>query len=125
MTFIKTTGTNVNLDTSEFVGGTGLLDTSTDTVQKALNAINTALDLVNQNYDGIMSSVDKIKLDSIQAGAQVNTVISVAGKQGTVVLDNNDVSGVAPIDSPTFSGTPTVQGQTILTDVSLINGGYF
>ena len=126
MTFIKTTGTNVNLDTSEFVGGSGLLDSSTDTVQKALAAINVALDLVNSSFDGIMSSADKIKLDSIMANAQPNLVLSVAGKIGDVVLDNNDVSGVAPIASPSFTGTPAVIGQgNILTEASDINGGYF
>jgi hypothetical protein len=126
MTFIKTTGTNVNLDTSEFVGGSGLLDTTTDTVQKALAAINVALDLVNHNFDGIMSSQDKIKLDTIESGSQPNVVLSVAGKIGNVVLNNNDVSGVAPIVSPTFTGTPAVEGQgNILTETSNINGGYF
>lgn len=34
-------------------------------------------------------------------------VRSVAGKTGVVTLDVNDVSGAAPIDSPTFTGTPT------------------
>ncbi len=53
-------------------------------------------------------------------------VHSVAGKQGDVILDNNDVSGVAPISSPEFLGTPAVQGKgNILTEATPINGGYF
>lgn len=40
---------------------------------------------------GSMSASDKQKLDSIAEGAQVNTVDSVAGKTGTVVLVKGDV----------------------------------
>ena len=41
--------------------------------------------------DGLMASADKSKLDGIQAGAQVNTVTSVAGKTGAVTLSKADV----------------------------------
>lgn len=55
-----------------------------------------------------------------------DSVHSVAGKQGDVILNNNDVSGVAPISSPEFLGTPAVQGKgNILTEMTAINGGYF
>lgn len=56
----------------------------------------------------------------------IDSVHTVAGKQGDVVLDNNDVNGVAPINSPEFLGTPAVQGKgLILTEATMINGGYF
>ncbi len=77
---------------------------------------------------GVMSAADKTKLDGIAAGAQVNTVDSVAGKTGAVTLVKGDVGLAnvdntsdankpistaqqsaldlkAPIDSPTFTGT--------------------
>lgn len=40
---------------------------------------------------GSMSATDKSKLDGIQIGAQVNTVTSVAGRTGAVVLSKTDV----------------------------------
>jgi len=40
---------------------------------------------------GLMTGADKTKLDGIAAGAQVNTVTSVAGKTGAVTLTNSDV----------------------------------
>ncbi|PRH85481.1 hypothetical protein C5L14_21065 [Labrys okinawensis] len=48
--------------------------------------------LANQTAAGLMSPADKAKLDGIQAGAQVNTVTSVAGKTGAVTLVKGDVS---------------------------------
>ena len=41
---------------------------------------------------GLMSAADKDRLDDIETGAQVNTVTSVAGKIGPVVLDAGDIS---------------------------------
>jgi Cu/Ag efflux protein CusF len=46
---------------------------------------------------------DKNKLDGIEAGAEVNTVDSVNGQTGVVVLDAEDV-GALPDDTPLFSG---------------------
>lgn len=40
---------------------------------------------------GFMSATDKSKLDGIEAGAQVNSVTSVAGKTGAVILNAADV----------------------------------
>ncbi|MBP0581869.1 hypothetical protein J8I29_21245 [Labrys sp. LIt4] len=48
--------------------------------------------LANQTAAGLMSPADKAKLDGIQAGAQVNTVTSVAGRTGAVTLVKGDVS---------------------------------
>ena len=56
---------------------------------------------------GFMSAADKLKLDGIQAGAQSNTVTSVAGKTGAVTLAVGDVSGAAPLASPALTGAPT------------------
>lgn len=47
--------------------------------------------------NGLMASTDKTKLDGIAAGAQVNTVTSVAGRTGAVVLAGTDItSGTIP-----------------------------
>lgn len=56
---------------------------------------------------GFMSAADKLKLDGIQAGAQSNTVTSVAGRTGAVTLAVGDVSGAAPLASPALTGAPT------------------
>ncbi|MBT2293252.1 hypothetical protein J7E73_29990 [Paenibacillus albidus] len=40
---------------------------------------------------GLMSAADKSKLDGVAAGAQVNTVTSVAGRTGAVVVGKSDV----------------------------------
>ena len=42
---------------------------------------------------GSLSANDKLKLDSVSFGAQVNSVVTVAGKDGAVTLTAADVSG--------------------------------
>lgn len=76
--------------------------------------------------DAILKLKNELTIN-LELKADVNdTVHSVAGKQGDVILNNNDVSGVAPISSPEFLGTPAVQGKgNILTETTAINGGYF
>ena len=61
----KKSAEQILLDISEFVGGSGILDENSITTQKAFKDINDRLDLVDQDYDGMMSSVDKVKLDSL------------------------------------------------------------
>jgi len=55
---------------------------------------------VSGTVDGRDLSVDGAKLDGIAAGAQVNTVTSVASKTGAVVLTKTDV-GLANVDNTT------------------------
>jgi hypothetical protein len=74
----------------------------------------------------ILNLKNKIDNSLILKSDIIDSVHSVAGKQGDVILNNNDVSGVAPISSPEFLGTPAVQGKgNILTEMTAINGGYF
>ncbi len=61
----KKSAEQIILDITEFVGGSGILDENSITTQKAFKDINDRLDLVDQDYDGLMSSLDKIKLDSL------------------------------------------------------------
>lgn len=85
----KTSGKNVVLDTSEFSGGSGIIDENSITVQKAFKDINDRLDLVDQTYDGLMSSTDKIKLDS---STSVNTPSTI------VMRDSNYSFKISSID---------------------------
>lgn len=62
---------------------------------------------------GFMSAADKTKLNGIASGAQPNAVTSVAGKTGAVTLTVSDVSGVAPTNNATFTGTTTIRGTAV------------
>jgi len=64
------------------------------------------------NADGLMSKEDKSKLDTIEQGAQVNSVTSVAGKTGAVSLLGTD------IPAATTSARGTVQLSTSTTSTS-------
>ena len=70
-------------------------DTGTDAT---IPAATTAL-------SGVMGAADKAKLDGIAAGAQVNTVTSVAGKTGVVTLVKGDV-GLGLVDNTTDANKP-------------------
>jgi len=59
---------------------------------------------------GFMSASDKVKLNGIVTGAQVNAVTSVAGRTGAITLSVSDVNGAAPLASPNFTGTPKLGG---------------
>jgi hypothetical protein len=52
--------------------------------------------IVTTAANGLMIATDKVKLDGIETGAQVNDVTSVAGKVGAVTLGPTDV-GAAPV----------------------------
>lgn len=66
--------------------------------------------LATAGLDGAMRKSDKSKLDGIEAGAQVNKVLSVAGRQGAVVLGKTDV-GLGNVDN-TSDATKPVSGPT-------------
>ena len=73
-------GTNLAYTTA---ASNGVVTSSTGT-NATLPAATTAL-------AGLMTGADKTKLDGIAAGAQVNTVTSVAGKTGAVTLVAADI----------------------------------
>lgn len=96
---------------------------------------------VTGTVDGRNIAVDGVKLDGIEAGAEVNDVDSVAGKTGVVTLVKGDVglgnvdntSDVnkpvstaqqtaldlkAPIASPSFTGTAKTEGDTFGIDTA-------
>jgi hypothetical protein len=70
-------------------------DTGTDATLTAATA----------SVAGILTASDKNKLDGIAAGAQVNTVTSVAGRTGIVTLSKTDVA-LANVDNTTDLNKP-------------------
>ncbi|MDD2977909.1 hypothetical protein [Aquabacterium sp.] len=99
------TGTNTTqVATTQFVNA----EIAADAAPIAhVGATGTAHGTATAAVSGFMSAADKSKLDGIAAGAQVNAVISVAGRTGAVTLAVADVSGAAPLASPALTGTPT------------------
>lgn len=71
-------------------------------LKEQVSALGT---LATQTVAGLMSAADKIKLDGVQAGAQVNAVTSVAGKTGVVTLVKGDV-GLGNVDNTSDLSKP-------------------
>ena len=72
--------------------------TSTTVQINSSTGTNATLNAATTTEAGVMASADKLKLDGIEAGAEVNTVTSVASKTGNVTLDKNDV-GLNNVDN--------------------------
>ena len=62
-----------------------------DTEKSTWNA-KASTSVATTSADGLMANTDKAKLDGVQAGAQVNTVTSVAGKTGAVTVTKANVA---------------------------------
>jgi len=71
------------------LGGYGITDA---TPSSHIGTGGTSHAAVTTTTNGFMSSTDKSKLDGIAAGAQVNSVTSVQGRTGAVVISKTDVS---------------------------------
>ena len=80
-----------------------------------ISSTNTTYGLASSTSNGLMSKKDKVKLDGVEAGAQVNDVTSVAGRTGAVVLTKSDVglgnvtneSKATMFTNASLTGTPT------------------
>lgn len=72
---------------------------------------NTTLAAVTTTTAGVMTSTDKTKLNGIQAGAEANTVDSVAGKTGAVTLAKSDV-GLGNVENYGIATTIEAQAAT-------------
>ena len=81
-------GAQVNVGTNLGISGTG----NTRTITSSTGS-NVSVPMATASNAGLMATGDKSKLDGIAAGAQVNTVTSVAGRTGAVTLGVADVSG--------------------------------
>lgn len=79
-------GAQVNVPTNLGITGTGNSRTITSST-----GINVTIPVATSSTAGLMATSDKSKLDGIAAGAQVNSVASVAGKTGAVTLSAADV----------------------------------
>jgi hypothetical protein len=71
----------------------------------------TAHGAATTSVNGFMSSTDKTKLDGVAAGAQVNTVSTVAGRTGAVVLTKADV-GLGSVDNTADSSKSVASATT-------------
>jgi len=79
-------GAQVNVPTNLGITGTG----NSRTITSSTGA-NVTISIATSSTAGLMATDDKAKLDGIAAGAEVNTVTSVAGKTGAVTLSAADV----------------------------------
>lgn len=87
--------------TSAQAPGTSLSYTaSTRVIASSTGGSATLTEVVASGNSGLMTGSDKAKLDGIAAGAQVNSVYSVAGKAGHVSLSAADVGAAT-----SFQGT--------------------
>lgn len=66
---------------------------------------NHVHNIATDTVAGFMSGADRIKLDGIQTGAQVNTITSVSGKVGDVVLSKSDV-GLSNVNNTSDANKP-------------------
>jgi hypothetical protein len=76
-----------------------------------------------------MTAADKTKMDGVEAGAQVNTVTSVAGKTGVVTLAKADV-GLGNVDNTSdatksVASAVTAGSANVLSTARTINGTSF
>lgn len=130
-------GAQANVGTNLSVTG---LNTSGFTLSSSTGT-GAAIPSASTSTAGLMTGADKNKLNNIEVGAQVNTVISVAARTGAVVLTKTDV-GLANVDntsdvnkpvstatqtalnlkanlaSPALTGTPTAPTATAGTNTT-------
>lgn len=109
---------------------TGVSDVQgTAPIQVSGGATKTiSIDEATTSVKGAMSSADKTKLDGIAAGAQVNTVDSVAGKTGAVTLNKSDVGlgnvdNTADADKPISTATQTALDGKLNSSLKGANDG--
>jgi hypothetical protein len=107
------TGAEVNIGTNISLTGSGdswSIVSSTGT--------GTSVSLASTTAAGLISIADKTKLDSIATGAQVNSVTSVAGRTGAVVLTKTDV-GLSGVDNTSDTAKPVSTAQQTALDLKL------
>lgn len=132
--YIKVIDNNIYRSQIRLIGE-GSTDVSTDD-EGNVTIHSIKYELATSTQNGLMSSEDKDKLDGIEPGAQVNTVLGVKGSDETnyrtgnvnITKDNIGLGNVdntsdinkpisnatqkaldakAPLDSPALTGTPT------------------
>lgn len=88
VTNISTTANSTSVSVNSDTGNDGTINAATTTTA------------------GVMTASDKTKLDGIQAGAQVNTITSVAGRTGNITLSKSDIAGINLIDNTSDLSKP-------------------
>lgn len=79
-------------------------------------------DVGGAGVTAIAGSADHIKLAGIEAGAQVNTVTSVAGKTGVVTLQKANITDFVEADYVHKTGAETVNGDKTFGNNIVISG---
>jgi hypothetical protein len=85
----------------------------TDTEKSTWNG-KASTAVATTSVNGLMTSADKVKLNGIETGAQVNTVTSVAGKTGAVTLAKGDV-GLGSVDNTADSAKNVASAAKLTT----------
>lgn len=119
--FVRKNGADTySIDTNTYltsVGATSPVASTGGTAPTISMAAATA------SVDGYMTSTYAAKLDGIAAGAQVNTVTSVAGKTGAVALVKGDV-GLGSVDN-TADSTKNVNYASSAGNADSVDGQHF
>ncbi len=76
------------------------------------------------NVIAIGGEADHLKLATIETGAQVNTVTSVAGKVGAVTLVKADITNFTETDYVHTTGTETIGGDKTFSNNVIVNGNF-
>jgi hypothetical protein len=119
---------SVNNNIAVFDGTTGkIIKDGGETIASINSSISGKQDILSE---GAFVNGDKTKLDGIEAGAQVNTVTSVATKTGAVTLDKNDVGlgnvdNTSDVNKPISSATQTALDAKENTITAGTTGQYF
>jgi hypothetical protein len=74
------------------------------------------------NIEVIGGNTDHVKLAGIEAGAQVNTVTSVAGKTGTVTLALTDLTDYSVSNFVHTTGTESIGGDKTFSNNVIVTG---
>lgn len=80
------------LDTRKYNGKLYLTYSSMDLVNDSISRYSIEIPLVKNDYAGLMFPSDKVKLDGIEAGAQVNTIESVSVNGTPLEVTNKGVN---------------------------------
>lgn len=114
----KNSNSDYDLKWTDAGSGSGdMLKSTYDPTNKNADAFSMA-NMVESSTNKIFTSSERTKLGGIEAGAQVNTIISVNGQTGTVSLDADDIN-----DSTTTKKFVSSGDLVNLSNLSGINTG--
>ena len=105
----RSDGSTTTVDVIDLDGASEVLNSSTNTVQSALKAIDEALVPATQDKNGLMSKEDKSKLDGI-----TNYVSDISGRSGSVTLSKTDV-GLGNVDNTSDASKSVLSASKLTT----------